>query len=73
MSNFYCVREGALIINPLRRFPKSPVVKLGHNFNNVKEFLCRFRSIPDILELDHLTVSGNVTFSDNISFKVIMK
>ena len=35
----------------------------------VKEFLSRFSSIPDILELDHLTVSGDVTFGKRVSLK----
>ena len=33
------------------------------------EFLRRFATIPDILELDHLTVSGNVTFGRKVSLK----
>ncbi|RXM29818.1 UTP--glucose-1-phosphate uridylyltransferase [Acipenser ruthenus] len=36
----------------------------------VQEFLMRFESIPDMLELDHLTVSGDVTFGKNVSLKV---
>ena len=32
----------------------------------VKEFLTRFAAIPDILELDHLTVSGDVTFGKGV-------
>lgn len=35
----------------------------------VKEFLARFASIPDILELDHLTVSGDVTFGKGVTLK----
>ena len=38
-------------------------------FSKVKDFLKRFASIPDILELDHLTVSGNVTFGRGVSLK----
>lgn len=36
----------------------------------VHDFLMRFESIPDMLELDHLTVSGDVTFGKNVSLKV---
>jgi len=36
----------------------------------VSEFLSRFGSIPDILELDHLTVSGDVTFGRNVTLRV---
>ncbi|KAI4833027.1 hypothetical protein KUCAC02_015960 [Chaenocephalus aceratus] len=40
------------------------------NPQKVQQFLCRFESIPDMLELDHLTVSGDVTFGKNVSLKV---
>jgi UTP--glucose-1-phosphate uridylyltransferase len=44
-------------------FPSTPLVKLGeNNFKIVSAFLSRFGSIPDLLELDHITVSGDVTF-----------
>ena len=36
----------------------------------MKDFLNRFEAIPDVLELDHLTVSGDVTFGKGVSLKV---
>ena len=36
----------------------------------VQDFLRRFEAVPDLLELDHLTVSGDVTFGKNVSLKV---
>ena len=45
-----------------------PILLIIINFQ-VKEFLSRFSSIPDILELDHLTVSGDVTFGKRVSLK----
>ena len=39
----------------------------------MKEFLERFDSIPDMLELDHLTVSGDVTFGKGVSLKVCVR
>ena len=35
----------------------------------VSKFLQRFASIPDILQLDHLTVSGKVNFGRNVSLR----
>lgn len=35
----------------------------------VKDFLSRFDTVPEMLELDHLTVSGDVTFGKNVSLK----
>lgn len=70
MSNLYSLKDGTLIINPSRPFPTVPLVKLGDNhFGKVREFLSRFASIPDIVELNHLTVSGDVTFGRNVSLK----
>jgi UTP--glucose-1-phosphate uridylyltransferase len=52
-------------------FPSTPLVKLGDNhFKKVAAFLARFGSIPDLLELDHLTVSGDVTFGRGVSLRV---
>lgn len=71
MSNLYHMRNGSLSMSPLRMFPTTPLVKLGDkDFAKVKDFLSRFATIPDILELDHLTVSGDVTFGRNVSLKV---
>ena len=36
----------------------------------MKEYLRRFDSIPDIIELDHLTVAGDVTFGRGVILKV---
>ncbi|PVD26403.1 hypothetical protein C0Q70_14079 [Pomacea canaliculata] len=66
MSNLYTLRTGALEMSPKRAFPTVPLVKLGTHFNKVKDFLSRFASIPDVLELDHLTVSGDVTFGKEV-------
>ncbi|GFO34670.1 utp--glucose-1-phosphate uridylyltransferase [Plakobranchus ocellatus] len=69
MSNLYAMRTGSLEMSPKRSFPTVPLVKLGHQFSKVKDFLYRFASIPDILELDHLTVSGDVNFGKNVSLR----
>jgi len=69
MSNLYAMRSGALEMSPKRSFQSVPLVKLGHQFSKVKEFLKRFPNIPDILELDHLTVAGDVNFGKNVSLR----
>lgn len=70
MSNLYHLKSGSLIMSPQRMFPTTPHVKLGDNhFSKVRDFLSRFANIPDILELDHLTVSGDVTFGKNVSLR----
>nr|CAI5837902.1 unnamed protein product [Callosobruchus analis] len=71
MSDLYVLKNGSLTMSPQRMFPTTPLVKLGDNhFAKVKDFLARFQKVPDILELDHLTVSGDVTFGRDVSLRV---
>ena len=54
-------------------FPSTPHVKLGDNhLKKVSAYLARFGSIPDLLELDHLTVSGDVTFGRGGDTRVVV-
>ncbi|KAK9891087.1 hypothetical protein WA026_013410 [Henosepilachna vigintioctopunctata] len=70
MSNLYNLKNGSLTMSSLRMFPTTPLIKLGdENFAKVKEFLGRFSNIPDLIELDHLTVSGDVTFGRGVILK----
>lgn len=70
MSNLFTLNRGNLVMNAQRSFPSVPLVKLGTSFTKVKDFLSRFQSIPDCLELDSLTVSGDVTFGKGVSLRV---
>jgi len=68
-SDMYEIENGALIMNPKRLPATEPVVKLGEEFKYMSEYEKRFKSIPNVLELDHLTVSGDVYFGSNITLK----
>lgn len=69
-SNLYVLKNGSLVMSPKRMFPITPLIKLGDkDFSKVKEFESRFINIPDLLELDHLTVSGDVTFGRDVSLR----
>jgi len=72
-SNLYSLNHGNLVLNP-KRVEKIgeesvPVITLGAHFTRVDEYMARFGSIPDIMELDHLTVSGDVTFGSNVTLR----
>ncbi|KAK6017239.1 UTP--glucose-1-phosphate uridylyltransferase [Ostertagia ostertagi] len=69
MSNLYDIDHGSLTLSEHRSFPTTPLVKLGSSFDKVSDFLKRFQGIPDLLELDHLTVSGDVWFGKDVSLK----
>lgn len=50
-------------------FGSTPVIKLGDHFKKVANYQKRFKNIPSLLELDHLTVSGDVTFGRNVQLR----
>ncbi|KAM0678025.1 UTP-glucose-1-phosphate uridylyltransferase [Binucleata daphniae] len=69
-SNLFIEDKGSLKINPKRLYETNPVIRLiGPCYKDVNKYLDRFNSIPDVLELEHLTVSGNVRFGKNVVLK----
>ncbi|EDP44062.1 hypothetical protein MGL_1459 [Malassezia globosa CBS 7966] len=68
-SDLYGLEHGKLVMNPQRQFNQTPVVKLGDNFKKVANYQKRFKSIPKMMELDHLTVMGDVSFGRNVVLK----
>jgi len=70
MSNLYELKSGSLVMSSKRQFKTTPLVKLGdEHFKKVAKYLSRFKTIPDMLEADHLTVSGDVSFGKDVSLK----
>lgn len=68
-SDLYNLAHGELLPNPKRPFSAVPIVKLGDHFKRVPNFLARFAGPVHIMELDHLTVTGDVTFGKNVTLK----
>ncbi|KAJ2738414.1 UTP-glucose-1-phosphate uridylyltransferase [Coemansia sp. Cherry 401B] len=68
-SDLYLLENGELRLNPKRTFKTVPVVKLGDHFKKVADYLSRFKTPPQILELDHLTVTGDVSFSSDVTLE----
>ncbi|KAI0790628.1 UTP-glucose-1-phosphate uridylyltransferase [Abortiporus biennis] len=68
-SNIYSLQHGQLAINPNRMFGTTPVIKLGDHFKKIAQFQKRFKKIPEIIELDHLTVTGDVNFGRNVTLR----
>lgn len=66
-SDLYSLSSGRLFLNPEKPFSNVPIVKLGDHFKRVPNFLSRFSGSPKITELDHLTVTGDVTFGKNVT------
>ena len=68
-SDLYTIKGGTLCLNPSRPFPGIPLVKLGDHFKKVSQYQMRFGSPPRMLELEHLTVLGDVRFGANVVLK----
>jgi UTP--glucose-1-phosphate uridylyltransferase len=56
----------------LRRSCKTtPLIKLGEKLGNIEDYLERIpHGVPNILDLEHLTVAGDVVFGANVTLKV---
>jgi len=67
-SDLYKLEHGSLLMNPERPVPTVPVVKLGGEFKFVSDYQKRMGKV-NILELDHLTVSGDVYLGNNVTLK----
>ncbi|CAN1351699.1 UTP--glucose-1-phosphate uridylyltransferase [Linum perenne] len=68
-SDLYTIVDGSVIRNEARTNPQNPSIELGPEFKKVGNFLGRFKSIPSIIELDSVKVSGDVWFGAGIKLK----
>ncbi|KAI6702976.1 hypothetical protein NL676_012112 [Syzygium grande] len=68
-SDLYTTSNGVLIRNAARTNPKDPSVELGPEFDKLGSFVSRFESIPSVVELDSLKVTGDVWFGNGIMLK----
>lgn len=67
-SDLYRLEHGQLVMDP-NRFGGVPVIKLGSDFKKVSDFQKHIPSIPRIVELDHLTITGAVNLGRNVTLK----
>ncbi|EME83487.1 uncharacterized protein MYCFIDRAFT_88125 [Pseudocercospora fijiensis CIRAD86] len=67
-SDLYTLKHGQLVMDP-NRFGPAPLIKLGGDFKKVSNFQGRIPSIPKILELDHLTITGAVNLGRGVILK----
>lgn len=68
-SNLFIIENGILRKNPERQFGGIPLIRLGEYFKSVDDYQNHFETLPDILELDLLTVVGDVYFGRNITLR----
>jgi len=67
-SDLYTLQHGQLLMDSNRIGP-APLIKLGSDFKKVSSFQSRIPSIPKIVELDHLTITGKVNVGRNVTLK----
>ncbi|KIJ19038.1 UTP---glucose-1-phosphate uridylyltransferase [Paxillus involutus ATCC 200175] len=68
-SDIYSLKDGRLIMNENRMFGRVPVITLGDHFKKIQDFQARFKNMPTIIDLDHLTVSGDVRFGRGVTLR----
>ncbi|XBW38604.1 hypothetical protein QEN19_004193 [Hanseniaspora menglaensis] len=69
-SNLFNLQNGcSLELTPERFFGGNPLIKLGSHFKKLKDFQSRIPHSPKIIELDHLTISGNVYLGKKVELK----
>ncbi|KAB2015734.1 hypothetical protein ERO13_D08G048800v2 [Gossypium hirsutum] len=68
-SDLYTLVDGFVSRNSARENPENPSIELGPEFKKVSNFLSRFKTIPSIINLDSLTVTGDVWFGAGIVLK----
>ncbi|XP_074578253.1 UTP--glucose-1-phosphate uridylyltransferase-like [Curcuma longa] len=68
-SDLYKLVDGFVIRNTARKNPENPSIELGPEFKKVADSLARFKSVPSIVDLDSLKVSGDVWFGAGITLK----
>lgn len=68
-SDLYQVQDGLVIRNPARKSQSNPTIELSSEFKKVADFQKRFKTIPSILELESLKVSGDAYFGSSVTLK----
>ncbi|EDK45084.1 UTP-glucose-1-phosphate uridylyltransferase [Lodderomyces elongisporus] len=68
-SDLFFLEHGALKLDPTREGFANPLIKLGSHFKKVSGFQARIPHMPKILELDHLTITGNVSIGKGVQLK----
>ena len=56
-------------MNPQRKLQSVPTIKWDAEFRLISGYKKRIPFLPNILHLDHLTVSGSVRFGKNVTLK----
>jgi len=68
-SNMYDLEDGYLTMNSRRPYPSVPLVNMGDSFKKVSDYNSRIKGTPDLLELDQLTISGDVFIGANVTLR----
>ncbi|THV02386.1 UTP--glucose-1-phosphate uridylyltransferase [Dendrothele bispora CBS 962.96] len=68
-SDVYQVKNGHLVPNYNRTFQSTPAIKLSEQFRNIDDFQRRFKTVPNIADLDLLTVTGDVYFGRSVTLR----
>ncbi|CDI98108.1 UTP glucose 1 phosphate uridylyltransferase [Echinococcus multilocularis] len=72
-SDLFTLVNGSLVISPRRLSSSLPIVDLDHHFQSVQDLQLRIPFVPSMVNLSHLTLSGDVRFGPNVVLKGTVK
>lgn len=68
-SDIFILKENKLELNSLRKHKELPIIDLGGFFDSLKKYQSRIKAMPSLLDLQQLTVRGDVTFAEGVTLK----
>jgi len=68
-SDIFLWKNGQMSMNPQRKLQTIPTIKWDAEFRMISGYKMRIPFLPNILNLDHLTVSGSVRFGKNVTLR----
>jgi len=68
-SDLYRLANGTLVMNPNRPIDTAPIVQLGDKFKEIRTYEKHIQGNVNILELDRLTISGDVYLGRNVELR----
>ena len=74
-SNLFSIQNGFPVPNPSRKNKTLPRISLGESLKFYEQYAERLKEMPNVLELESLTVEGDVGFGRNVRLvgKVVLR
>nr|CDS26761.1 UTP glucose 1 phosphate uridylyltransferase [Hymenolepis microstoma] len=72
-SDIFETNRSGLTLSPRRKSLDLPIIKLGSRLKSIEDLQRRIPSTPSMINLSHLTLSGDIYFENNVTLKGSVK